>query len=157
MSKDSSFRSEWNCRRGQDSKQCRNVRIRNVLPTHLPYLLLLLTSGNHILSGAVIQTNALEELFPNWKEMGAPLHQEALEDKMRFLTSSSSFPMPHPPQMSNKGNYIVSLSQVTSWLGEQAEELGVEIYPGFAGADIVWEKVQMERKESRESEPTRSG
>lgn len=70
--------------------------------------------------------------------MGAPLHQEALEDKMRFLTSSSSFPMPHPPQMSNKGNYIVSLSQVTSWLGEQAEELGVEIYPGFAGADIVW-------------------
>jgi electron-transferring-flavoprotein dehydrogenase len=91
------------------------------------------------LSGAVIQTNALDELFPDWKEMGAPLHQPALEDHMRFLTASSSFPMPHPPQMSNKGNYIVSLSQVTAWLGEQAEAAGVEIYPGFAGADIVWQ------------------
>jgi electron-transferring-flavoprotein dehydrogenase len=52
--------------------------------------------GNHILSGAVIQTNALEELFPNWKELGAPLNQPALEDHMRFLTENSSFPMPHP-------------------------------------------------------------
>lgn len=71
--------------------------------------------------------------------MGAPLNQPALEDHMRFLTESASIPMPHPPQMSNKGNYIVSLSRVTAWLGEQAEALGVEIYPGFAGANPVWE------------------
>ncbi|CAO1628696.1 unnamed protein product [Parajaminaea phylloscopi] len=94
--------------------------------------------GNHILSGAVIQTNALEELFPNWKEMGAPLNQQATEDQMRFLTQSGSFPMPHPPQMSNKGNYIVSLSRVTAWLGEQAEAAGVEIYSGFAGSKAIW-------------------
>lgn len=95
--------------------------------------------GNHILSGAVIQTNALDELFPDWKELGAPLNQPALEDHMRFLTEASSFPMPHPPQMSNKGNYIVSLSRFTAWLGEQAEAAGVEIYPGFAGANVLWE------------------
>ncbi|CEH12759.1 probable flavoprotein-ubiquinone oxidoreductase [Ceraceosorus bombacis] len=95
--------------------------------------------GNHILSGAVIQTNALDELFPDWKELGAPLNQPATEDQMRFLTPTGSFPMPKPPQMSNEGNYIVSLSRFTAWLGEKAEELGVEIYPGFAGAKLVWE------------------
>ncbi|SJX61293.1 probable flavoprotein-ubiquinone oxidoreductase [Sporisorium reilianum f. sp. reilianum] len=95
--------------------------------------------GNHILSGAVIQTNALDELLPNWKELGAPLNQPALEDHMRFLTPTGSFPMPHPPQMSNKGNYIVSLSRVVAWLGEQAEAAGVEIYPGFAAAQPLWQ------------------
>lgn len=94
--------------------------------------------GNHILSGAVIQTNALDELLPNWKELGAPLNQEASEDQMRFLTESGSFPLPHPPQMSNKGNYIVSLSRVCAWLGEQAEAAGVEIYSGFAASKAVW-------------------
>ncbi|PKI83139.1 electron-transferring-flavoprotein dehydrogenase [Malassezia vespertilionis] len=96
--------------------------------------------GNHILSGAVIQPDALNELIPDWKEKGAPLNQEALQDKMVFLTESGAIPMPHPPQMSNHGNYIVSLSRVAAWLGEQAEELGVEIYPGFAGAEILWEQ-----------------
>ncbi|PWN36017.1 putative flavo protein-ubiquinone oxidoreductase [Meira miltonrushii] len=95
--------------------------------------------GNHILSGAVIQVNALDELLPNWKEMGAPINQPATEDHMRFLTESGSFPIPHPPQMGNTGNYIVSLSRVSAWLGEQAEALGVEIYPGFAGAQVVWQ------------------
>lgn len=94
--------------------------------------------GNHILSGAVIQVNALEELLPNWKELGAPLNQAATEDHMRFLTPTGSFPLPHPPQMTNKGNYVVSLSKVTAWLGEQAEAAGVEIYPGFAGAQVIW-------------------
>lgn len=94
--------------------------------------------GNHILSGAVIQTNALDELLPNWKELGAPLNQAATEDHMRFLTPNGSFPMPHPPQMTNKGNYIVSLSRVTAWLGEQAEAAGVEIYPGFAASQVIW-------------------
>lgn len=94
--------------------------------------------GNHILSGAVIQVNALDELLPDWKELGAPLNQVAREDHMRFLTPTGSFPMPHPPQMTNKGNYIVSLSRVTAWLGEQAEAIGVEIYPGFAAAEVIW-------------------
>lgn len=95
-------------------------------------------AGSHILSGAVIETRALDELIPDWKELGAPLNQEALSDSMRWLTPTKSFPMPHPPQMSNKGNYIISLSKLTRWMAEQAEELGVEIYPGFAGAQVLW-------------------
>ncbi|KAM0753115.1 oxidoreductase [Meredithblackwellia eburnea MCA 4105] len=94
--------------------------------------------GSHIVSGAVIEPKALDELIPDWKELGAPLNQPALHDSMRWLTKTSSFPMPHPPQMSNKGNYIISLSQFTRWLGEQAEELGVEIYPGFAAAQVLY-------------------
>ncbi|OWZ73153.1 hypothetical protein AYX14_01409 [Cryptococcus neoformans] len=94
--------------------------------------------GAHILSGAVIEPRALNELIPDWKELGAPLNQPALSDSMRFLTSNSSFPLPHPPQMNNKGNYIVSLSRFTAWLGEQAEALGVEVYPGFAGAKVLY-------------------
>ncbi|GAA5940825.1 electron-transferring-flavoprotein dehydrogenase [Sporobolomyces koalae] len=94
--------------------------------------------GAHILSGAVIETKALDELIPDWKELGAPLNQPALSDSMRWLTPTGSFPMPHPPQMSNKGNYIISLSKLTRWLAEQAEELGVEIYPGFAAAKLLY-------------------
>jgi electron-transferring-flavoprotein dehydrogenase len=94
--------------------------------------------GSHILSGAVIETRALDELLPNWKELGAPLNQPATSDSMRWLTKTSSIPLPHPPQMSNKGNYIISLSKLTRWMSEQAEELGVEIYPGFAGAQVLW-------------------
>ncbi|WFD36898.1 electron-transferring-flavoprotein dehydrogenase [Malassezia cuniculi] len=96
--------------------------------------------GNHILSGAVLQPTALDELIPDWKEKGAPLNQPALHDEMVFLTESGSVHLPHPPQMTNKGNYIVSLSRVAAWLGEQAEELEVEIYPGFAGAEVVWDE-----------------
>ena len=80
----------------------------------------------------------MDELLPNWKADGAPLNQPALSDSMRFLTSSSSFPLPHPPQMNNKGNYIVSLSRFSAWLGEQAEALGVEVYPGFAGSKVLY-------------------
>jgi electron-transferring-flavoprotein dehydrogenase len=94
--------------------------------------------GSHILSGAVIETRALDELIPTWKELGAPLNQPALSDSMRFLTKTSSFPLPHPPQMNNKGNYIVSLSRFTAWLAEQAEAAGVEVYAGFAGAKVLY-------------------
>jgi electron-transferring-flavoprotein dehydrogenase len=66
------------------------------------------------------------------------IRQLATSSSMRYLMPSFSFPIPHPPQMSNKGNYIVSLSRVTAWLGEQAEALGVEIYPGFAGARLLY-------------------
>lgn len=105
-----------------------------VLPAHGSSL----PAGAHILSGAVIETKALDELIPDWKEKGAPLNQPATSDSMRWLTPTSSFPMPHPPQMSNSGNYIISLSKLTRWLAEQAEELGVEIYPGFAGAKLLY-------------------
>ena len=95
--------------------------------------------GSHILSGAVIEPTALNELLPDWKSMSDhPLQQPALSSSMRFYTEKMSFPIPHPPQMGNKGNYIVSLSRVTAWLAGIAEELGVEIYPGFAGAGLVY-------------------
>ncbi len=83
-----------------------------------------------------MEPRALNELIPDWKEKGAPLNTPAKKDKMLLLTESMAIPIPHPPQMSNEGNYIVSLSNVVKWLGEQAEELGVEIYPGFAGAEV---------------------
>lgn len=96
-------------------------------------------AGSHILSGAVIEPTALNELLPDWKSMpDHPLQQPAHGSSMRFFTEKMSFPIPHPPQMSNRGNYIVSLSRVTAWLAGIAEELGVEIYPGFAGAGLVY-------------------
>lgn len=96
-------------------------------------------SGSHILSGAVIEPRALNELLPEWRNISDhPLKQPATSSKMRFLTSKTSFPMPHPPQMSNDGNYILSLSQFASWLGSIAEEMGVEVYPGFSGASLIY-------------------
>ncbi|KAI8369406.1 uncharacterized protein BYT42DRAFT_595448 [Radiomyces spectabilis] len=94
--------------------------------------------GAHILSGAVLEPRALNELIPDWKEKGAPLNTPVTHDSMRFLTSTMSIPLPHPPHMNNKGNYIVSLNNFVKWLGEQAEELGVEIYPGFAASDVLY-------------------
>lgn len=98
-----------------------------------------LLAGSHILSGAVIEPRALNELLPDWSSRpDHPLTQPATSSSMRFFTSSRSFPIPHPPQMSNKGNYIVSLSRFTAWLGSVAEELGVEVYPGFSGAGLIY-------------------
>ncbi|KAI0064144.1 FAD/NAD-P-binding domain-containing protein [Artomyces pyxidatus] len=95
--------------------------------------------GSHTLSGAVIEPRALNELIPDWASReGHPLTQPATSSSMRFFTQRSSYPIPHPPQMNNKGNYILSLSQFTAWLGGIAEELGVELYPGFAGASLVY-------------------
>lgn len=94
--------------------------------------------GAHTLSGAVLEPRALNELIPDWKEKGAPLNTPVTSDSMRFMTNSLSIPLPHPPQMNNKGNYIVSLSNFVKWLGEQAEELGVEIYPGFAASEVLY-------------------
>ncbi|KAJ2158093.1 hypothetical protein GGF46_004028 [Coemansia sp. RSA 552] len=94
--------------------------------------------GAHTLSGACIETGPLEELFPDWREQGAPLDQPALHDQMRLLTSTHALPMPHPPQMSNEGNYIVSLSNVVKWLGEKAEELGVDVFPGTAASEVIY-------------------
>jgi electron-transferring-flavoprotein dehydrogenase len=89
-----------------------------------------------MLSGNCLEPRALNELIPDWKEKGAPLNTPVTQDKMLWLTKSTAIPIPHPPQMNNDGNYIISLNQFAKWLGEQAEELGVEIYPGFSGSRV---------------------
>ena len=97
--------------------------------------------GAHILSGAVMDPIALTELFPNWKELGAPLHTEVTQDQFLFLTKDNSYQVPNwmlPHCFQNEGNYIVSLANVTRWLGEQAEALGVEIFPGFPAAEVLY-------------------
>lgn len=98
--------------------------------------------GAHILSGAVVEPTAINELFPDWKERGAPLNTPVTRDEVHFLTSpEKGFVTPHfaiPKPMHNDGNYIVSLGNITRWLAEQAEELGVEIFPGFAAAEILY-------------------
>ena len=98
--------------------------------------------GAHILSGAVLEPRALNELFPDWKELGAPLNVPATEDKFLFLLSpEKSIEMPHffvPKTLNNEGNYIVSLGNVVRWLGQKAEEMEVSIFPGFAAADVLY-------------------
>ena len=96
--------------------------------------------GAHILSGAVLEPRALAELFPNWKELGAPLNTPAADDRFLFLTESKAWKLPTPPQMANHGNYIISLGNLCRWLGGQAEGLGVEIYPGFAAAEVLYDE-----------------
>jgi electron-transferring-flavoprotein dehydrogenase len=96
--------------------------------------------GAHILSGAVVEPRALNELLPDWQAQGCPLDTPATEDQFVFLTKTRAFKSPiTPPQMNNHGNYICSLGNVVRWLGTQAEALGVEIYPGFAAAELLIE------------------
>jgi electron-transferring-flavoprotein dehydrogenase len=94
--------------------------------------------GAHILSGAVIEPRALNELFPDWKERGAPLTTAAREDRFLLLSATSATRLPTPPQMHNDGNYIVSLGNVCRWLGAQAEELGVNVFPGFPASEVLF-------------------
>ncbi len=94
--------------------------------------------GAHILSGAVLEPRALNELFPDWKERGAPLNTPVENDRFLLLGKSGAIRLPTPPQMNNHGNYIVSLGNVCRWLAEQAEAMGVEIYPGFAAAEVLY-------------------
>ncbi len=97
--------------------------------------------GAHILSGAVIEPRALEELLPDWRDRDAPLTTQAADDVFLFLTERRAFRSPVLlPQMRNEGNHIVSLGNVVRWLGQQAEALGVEIYPGFAAAELLEEE-----------------
>ena len=95
--------------------------------------------GAHILSGAVVEPRALNELIPDWKERDAPLNTPATADRFLFLTRETSYKLPTPPQMNNHGNYIISLGNLCRWLATQAEELGVEIYPGFAAAEVLYD------------------
>ena len=97
--------------------------------------------GAHILSGAVIDPRAMNELFPDWKEKGAPLETPVTEDRFLILGPQGELPLPvfaMPPLMHNHGNYIASLANVCRWLGTQAEELGVEVYPGMAASELVF-------------------
>jgi electron-transferring-flavoprotein dehydrogenase len=94
--------------------------------------------GAHILSGAVIDPRALNELFPDWKDRHAPLDTEAREDRVLLLTEQTSYKLPVPPFLRNEGNYVASLGNLCRWLALQAEELGVEIYPGFAAAEVLF-------------------
>jgi electron-transferring-flavoprotein dehydrogenase len=98
--------------------------------------------GDHIVSGNVIEPSALDELLPDWKSEDN-LNRfaditPAKEDHMYFMTKNKAIPLPKPPQMNNHGNYIISLNQMVKWLGERAEEAGVEVYPGFAASEILY-------------------
>jgi len=95
--------------------------------------------GAHILSGAVLEPRALNELIPDWQAKAAPLDTPAREDRFLFTTATRAIRLPTPPQMHNHGNFIVSLGDVCRWLAQQAEALGVEIYPGFAAAELLEE------------------
>lgn len=98
--------------------------------------------GAHILSGAVMDPSAISELFPDWQEKDAPLNTPVTEDRFLFLTERGSFKVPNwmlPGCFRNHGNYVISLANVCRWLGQQAESLGVEIFPGFAAAEVLYQ------------------
>ncbi|MFM8468222.1 MAG: electron transfer flavoprotein-ubiquinone oxidoreductase [Oxalobacteraceae bacterium] len=98
--------------------------------------------GAHILSGAVMDPRAMSELFPDWRERGAPLNTPVTEDRFLFLTEAGATSTPQwllPDCFKNHGNYVISLGKVVRWLAQQAEAMGVEIFPGFAAADILYD------------------
>jgi electron-transferring-flavoprotein dehydrogenase len=98
--------------------------------------------GAHIMSGAIMEPRAMNELFPDWQERGAPLNTPVVQEKMLILTEPNAIRVPNfsfPKEFDNHGNYIVSLGNVCRWLGEQAEALGVEIFPGFAAAEVLYD------------------
>ena len=99
--------------------------------------------GAHILSGAVLDPISLTELFPDWKAMGAPLNQPVTDEAMMFLSETSAYRTPNfmlPPCSQNHGNYVISLGALTRWLATQAESLGVEIFPGFPAAEVLYDE-----------------
>ena len=96
--------------------------------------------GAHTLSGAVLDTKSLSELFPDWQAKGAPVSQRVTEEKFLYLTEQNAKSLPVPPSMDNKDNYIISLGVFMRWLAKEAEALGVEIYPGFAASEILYDE-----------------
>ena len=94
--------------------------------------------GAHILSGAVMEPRAINELIPDWEERGAPLLTPVKKDRFLYLTEKRAFRLPTPPQMANHGNYIISLGNVCRWLAGEAEALGVAVFPGFAAAEVLF-------------------
>lgn len=97
------------------------------------------TVGGQILSGAVLEPRALNELIPDWQQKDAPLHTPVTNDNFIFLTEKKSWRLPTPPQMRNHGNYIISLEQFCQWLALQAEAMGINVFPGFAAAEVLYE------------------
>jgi electron-transferring-flavoprotein dehydrogenase len=95
--------------------------------------------GAHILSGAVIDPRALDELVPDWRDQGAPLVTAASDDRLLLLTEKHAWRLPTPPQMKNDGCYVASLGNLARWLAERAEALGAEIFPGFAAAEVLYD------------------
>lgn len=96
--------------------------------------------GSHILSGAVLEPRALDELLPTWRDAPSTfIHTPVTQDEFVFLTSKKAFKLPVPPQMHNQNNYIISLGQCCRWMAEQAESLGINIFPGFAATEIIYE------------------
>lgn len=95
--------------------------------------------GAHILSGAVFEPRALDELLPDWKERGAPLTVPATNDRFLFLTKKKAYRLPTPPGMHNRGNYVTSIANLCRWLADVAEGMGVQIFPGFPAADLFME------------------
>lgn len=97
--------------------------------------------GSHNISGCVLETSSLDELHPDWKDdSNCPIRQKVTQDSFYFLTKSMAIPLPKARDLRNKGNYVVSLSQLTRWMGKKAEELGVEIFPGFPAQEALYEK-----------------
>ncbi len=100
--------------------------------------------GAHSLSGAVLDPRSLTELFPDWQDMGAPVNTKVSQDRFMFLSESGSRSVPNaflPDCFQNHGNYIIRLGHLTKWLGEQAEAMGIEVYPGFAAAEVLYDEV----------------
>ncbi len=95
--------------------------------------------GGQILSGAALEPRALNELIPDWQTRDAFEHTPITDDQFIFMTSKKSWRLPTPPQMKNHGNFIISLGEFTRWLAIQAESMGVNIFPGFAGAEVLYE------------------
>ncbi len=96
--------------------------------------------GAHIISGAVLEPRSLEELFPNWTELQTPVQTKVSQDKFMFLTKDHAYRLPTPPLMRNDGNYIISLGALCRWLAQEAEKLGVDIFPGFAATQLLWDQ-----------------
>src|SRR5881394_2478282 len=96
--------------------------------------------GAHIISGAVMDPRGINELMPDWKERGAPIENGVDEDHVLFLTSRRKFNLPlTPAPLQNHGNYIISLNKFTRWFGEQVKQSGADMFPGFAGAELLFE------------------
>ena len=96
--------------------------------------------GAHLLSGAIFEPQVLDDLLPDWRESGAPLATKAREDSFFFLTETKAFGLPVPPSMHNEGNYIISLGNLCRWLATRAEALGIDIFPGFAAAEVLYDQ-----------------
>ena len=96
--------------------------------------------GSHILSGAILEPRSLDELLPDWKQLNAPIHTAVSSDHFQFLTKKHAITLPTPPSMHNQGNYIISLGDFCRWLAEQAEQLGIEIFPGFSASELLFDE-----------------